>query len=135
MVGVPTFLDRRVLIWVPTLASIGPVVHQLERRHRPDGQELRRPQELHSSCSPPYPLFWPAVAHNLIWLLFFVCVATPLGIFFAVLLDRELRGTRIYQSVFYLPVVLSLVIVGFIWELQYAPTTASSTASWAGPAQ
>jgi ABC-type sugar transport system permease subunit len=41
--------------------------------------------------------------------------------FFAVLLDREMRGTRIYQSVFFLPVVLSLVVVGFIWELQYAP--------------
>jgi ABC-type sugar transport system permease subunit len=38
-----------------------------------------------------------------------------------VLLDREMRGTRIYQSVFFLPVVLSLVVVGFIWELQYAP--------------
>jgi ABC-type sugar transport system permease subunit len=42
--------------------------------------------------------------------------------FLAVLLDREVRGTRIYQSIFYLPVVLPLVVVGFIWELQYAPT-------------
>jgi multiple sugar transport system permease protein len=42
--------------------------------------------------------------------------------FFAVLLDRDMRGTRIYQSVFFLPVVLSLVVVGFIWELQYSPT-------------
>jgi ABC-type sugar transport system permease subunit len=39
----------------------------------------------------------------------------------AVLLDREMRGTRIYQSIFYLPVVLSLAIIGFIWQLQYAP--------------
>jgi ABC-type sugar transport system permease subunit len=48
-------------------------------------------------------------------------VATPIGMLFAVLLDREIRGTRIYQSIFYLPVVLSLAIIGFIWELQYAP--------------
>jgi multiple sugar transport system permease protein len=41
--------------------------------------------------------------------------------FLAVLLDRELRGQSIYQSVFYMPVVLSLVVVGFIWELQFAP--------------
>jgi multiple sugar transport system permease protein/raffinose/stachyose/melibiose transport system permease protein len=33
-----------------------------------------------------------------------------------------MRGTRIYQSIFFLPVVLSLVVVGFIWELQFAPT-------------
>ena len=48
-------------------------------------------------------------------------VATPIGILFAVLLDREMRGTRVYQSILYLPVVLSLAIIGFIWQLQYAP--------------
>jgi multiple sugar transport system permease protein len=30
-----------------------------------------------------------------------------------------MRGTRIYQSAFYIPVVLSLAIVGFIWEQMY----------------
>jgi len=49
----------------------------------------------------------------------FVFIATPIGIFLAVLLDREMRGTRIYQSVFFVPVVLSLAIVGFIWEQIY----------------
>jgi ABC-type sugar transport system permease subunit len=39
--------------------------------------------------------------------------------FLAVLLDREMRGTRIYQSIFFIPVVLSLAIVGFIWEQMY----------------
>jgi multiple sugar transport system permease protein len=56
-----------------------------------------------------------------IWLAFFTFISTPIGMFFAVLLDRELRGGRIYQSIFFMPVVLSLVVVGFIWELQYAP--------------
>ena len=41
--------------------------------------------------------------------------------FLAVLLDREMRGTRIYQTIFYLPVVLSLAVIGIIWQLQYAP--------------
>src|SRR5213078_200331 len=66
--------------------------------------------------------FWGAFGHNVIWLLWLTFIATPLGMLFAVLLDREIRGARIYQSVFYLPVVLSLVVVGFIWELQYFPT-------------
>jgi ABC-type sugar transport system permease subunit len=69
-----------------------------------------------------YAFFWPAVAHNLIWLAFLAFIATPLGMLLAVLLDRELSGKRIYQSVFFLPVVLPLVVVGFIWELQYAPS-------------
>jgi multiple sugar transport system permease protein/raffinose/stachyose/melibiose transport system permease protein len=53
------------------------------------------------------------------WLLFFVCIATPIGILLAVLLDRPLRGSAVYQSIYFTPVVLSLAVVGFIWELQY----------------
>ena len=66
-----------------------------------------------------YPDFWPAVIHNVMWLAFFVCVATPLGMLLAILLDRQLRGSSIYQSIFFTPVVLSLAIVAFIWQLQY----------------
>ena len=51
----------------------------------------------------------------------FLFVATPLGMFFAVLLDKKIRGTRFYQGALYMPVVLSLAIVGFIWQLQYSP--------------
>ena len=57
------------------------------------------------------------ITHNLIWLGVFLFIATPLGIFFAVLLDKEIRGTRFYQGALYLPVVLSLAIVGFIAQL------------------
>jgi len=67
-----------------------------------------------------YPPFWPAVRHNLIWLAVMFLVATPFGMFLAVLLDRELRGTRVYQTAIYLPVVLSLALVGFIWQLIYS---------------
>jgi multiple sugar transport system permease protein len=39
-----------------------------------------------------YPPFWPAVRHNLIWLAVTFLVATPLGMFLAVLLDKEMCG-------------------------------------------
>jgi multiple sugar transport system permease protein len=68
-----------------------------------------------------YPPFWPAVQHNLVWLAALLFVATPFAILLAVLLDRELRGTRFYQAALYLPVVLSLALVGFIAQLQFAP--------------
>ena len=57
-----------------------------------------------------YPPFWPAVRHNLIWLAVTFLIATPLGMFLAVLLDKEMRASRIYQTSFYLPVVLSLAL-------------------------
>jgi multiple sugar transport system permease protein len=68
-----------------------------------------------------YPPFWPAFRHNVIWLVFLTLVPTVLGLLLAYLLDKKIRGTRVYQSIFFLPVVLSLAVVGFIWQLVYAP--------------
>ncbi|WP_328295389.1 sugar ABC transporter permease [Kineococcus sp. NBC_00420] len=67
-----------------------------------------------------YPPFKPAIEHNLIWLVVMFVVATPLGILFAVLIDKDLKGSRFYQTALYLPVVLSLALVGFIWQLMYS---------------
>jgi multiple sugar transport system permease protein len=58
---------------------------------------------------------FPAIFNNLmliVWL--FLCSAV--GILFAYLLDKNVRGSRIYQSIYYYPVVLSLAVVGFIWK-------------------
>ncbi len=74
----------------------------------------------YSDVTSNYPPFAPAMEHNLIWLVVFFVGPTLLGIFLAVLLDREIRGSRFYQSVFFLPVVLSLALIGFIWQLIYS---------------
>jgi multiple sugar transport system permease protein len=120
MVGIPLLLEV-LLIWWPTLSSIllsftnwdgvGPVTDR-------NFVGFKNYQFMFSG----YTLFWPAFFHNLIWLAWLAFIATPLGMFLAALLDREMRGTAVYQSVLFLPVVLSLVVVGFIWELQFSPT-------------
>jgi len=38
----------------------------------------------------------------------------------AILLDQNIRGSRIYQSIFFAPVMLSLVLIGVIWQLFYS---------------
>lgn len=67
-----------------------------------------------------YPPFWPALTHNVLWLAVLFLVFTPLGMFLAILLDKEIRGTYFYQTAYYLPVVLSAALVGFIWQLMYS---------------
>src|SRR5215831_16252459 len=120
MVCVPLVFDL-ALIWGPTGASvvfsftnwdgIGPIAAE-------NFIGLKNYATLFGS----YIFFRPALLHNLEWLAFFAFVATPIGMLLAVLLDREIRGSRVYQSILYLPVVLPLVVVGFIWELQYGGT-------------
>jgi multiple sugar transport system permease protein len=89
------------------------------------------------------PDFWPAVRHNVIWLIEFTVLATPLGMLLAVVLDRGIRGSRIYQSMFFLPVMLSLALIGIIWQVVYSPqyglingilhkTTPNNAINWLG---
>ncbi|MQA80946.1 MAG: ABC transporter permease subunit [Streptosporangiales bacterium] len=118
MVGVPTIINL-CLVWLPALAS---VVLSFTRW---DGIGLEAIEwagtRNYEEIVTTYPPFWPALAHNVIWLAFFILIATPAGLLLAVLLDKGIKGTRIYQSAIYLPVVLSLAIVGFIWQLLYSP--------------
>ena len=67
-----------------------------------------------------YPPFWPAIRHNLIWLGVLFVFPTVAGVFLATQLDKQLRGTRFYQTVYFMPVVLSLALTGFIWQLIYS---------------
>jgi multiple sugar transport system permease protein len=120
MVMVP-FLVVGGIIWFPTIASIAlsftnwDGIGGITSAHWVGAENYRQVATI-------YPPFWPAVKHNLIWLGFLTFVATPFGLLLAYQLDKKIRGTRIYQGIFFLPVVLSFAIIGFIWELIYSPT-------------
>jgi multiple sugar transport system permease protein len=119
MLGVPTLIHV-AFVWVPALSSIGLSFTRWEGIGGLDTIEWRGTRN-YSEIFSIYPPFWPAVRHNLIWLAFFLVIPTTFGLFLAVLLDRELRFSRMYQSTLFLPVVLSLALVGIIWQLIYAP--------------
>src|SRR5215211_5024812 len=120
MVGVP-FLVVGGLIWFPTVASILLSFTNWDGIGGVGTAQWVGTRNYHEVAT-IYPPFWPAVEHNAIWLGFLAFVATPFGLLLAYLLDKEIRGSRIYQSIFYLPVVLSFAIIGFIWQLVYSPT-------------
>jgi multiple sugar transport system permease protein len=117
MIGVPTTLHIG-LVWLPTFGSVLLSFTEwsgLGGFETIEWEGLQNYEDIFTA----YPPFWPALMHNVRWLVFFFVVPTTLGLLIAYLLDKNLRGTRVYQSVIFLPVVLSLAIVGFIWELVY----------------
>ncbi|MFD9094796.1 carbohydrate ABC transporter permease [Streptomyces collinus] len=69
------------------------------------------------------PQFWPAVQHNVIWFVVLILVPTPFGLLLAVQLDKRIRFSRVYQTAFFLPVVISMACIGFVWQLVYNPDT------------
>ena len=119
MVGIPLLFDL-ALIWGPTLASFLISFTNWNGIGSPLDAKVIGTKNYENLLT-AYPFFWPALSHNLIWLAWLMFIATPIGMLLAVLLDRVVSGTRIYQTVFYLPVVLSLAVIGIIWSLQYAP--------------
>ena len=120
MVGIPLVLVGG-LIWFPTIASILLSFTNWDGIGGVTTAHWIGTENYHQVAT-IYPPFWPAVEHNLIWLAFLTLVATPYGLFLAYQLDKQLRGSRIYQSIFFLPVVLSFAIIGFIVQLIYSPT-------------
>ena len=117
MIAIPTLIQA-LLIWIPTVAS---VFLSFTKWNGLSITNLRfAGLDNYLYILKDYPPFWPAVLHNVIWLVFLAVIATPLGLLLAVLLDRPLRGTRIYQSFFVVPVMLSLALIGVIWQLFYS---------------
>lgn len=114
MVAVPTFLHV-LLVWVPTLASIFFSFTDWKGIRFSDINivGLLNYEQIFTVFEKD---FYQAVINNITLLVFLFFGPTALGMLLAYLLDKEMRGTRIYQSMFYTPVVLSLAVVGFIWQ-------------------
>ncbi|MFC7307929.1 carbohydrate ABC transporter permease [Streptomyces monticola] len=112
LLGIPILLDL-FIVWGPTLASVGLSFTGWDGIGDIEWVGTDNYRNLFTN----YPQFWPAVRHNLMWLAFLGLIATPFGLLLAVLIDRGVRFSRFYQSTLYMPVVLSLAIVGFIAQL------------------
>lgn len=119
MVGIPALFEL-VLVWLPALLSVGLSFTNARLDITQPGGVSFVGLSNYLFVAQDYPPFVPALEHNLIWLLFLTFVATPLGLLIAVLLDFNLRGSWLYQSVFFIPVMLSLALVGIIWQLMYS---------------
>lgn len=58
--------------------------------------------------------------NNIIWLVLYL-LAVPAGLFIAIFLNQNVRGIRLYKSLFFFPFVISQVVVGLIFSWFYAP--------------
>lgn len=120
MVGVPSALHI-AFVWVPAIATIL-LSFTNWNGFRFSGMKwvgLRNYRQIVTVFEKD---FYEALINNFWVLVFLFVVATPIGILVAYLLDKNLRGTALYQSLLYLPVVLSLAVVGFIWKsVIYSP--------------
>ncbi|GAA4489201.1 sugar ABC transporter permease [Actinoallomurus oryzae] len=67
------------------------------------------------------PTFWPSVRATALFVVMSVPASLVAGLALAVLVNRALRGVRIFRTIFYLPVVLPSVAVVALWKYVYDP--------------
>jgi raffinose/stachyose/melibiose transport system permease protein len=66
--------------------------------------------------------FWNAMVNNLKFFGIHMLLQNPIGLLLAALLSlKDVRFSSTYRTIFFLPTLLSVVIVGFIWQLILSP--------------
>lgn len=117
-VGIPTAFHI-LLVWVPAIGTIGLSFTFWTGIHISDIKWAGL--QNYNNIFTGTPVFWDAIWHNVIWLVWFGLIATPLGILLAYQIDRQIKGHRFYESAFFVPVVLSLAVTGIIWNFMLQP--------------
>lgn len=83
MVLIPTAVVA-ALVWLPAVAARRDILLRLQGRGSGPFTEAKFVGgKWYSDAVTIYPAFWPAVQHNVIWLLVLFCVATPIGMLIA----------------------------------------------------
>lgn len=66
-------------------------------------------------------LFWQSLRNTVVYMVVTVPASIGLALLLAVALDRKLRGTALYRSTFFYPVMVPSVAAGMVWVFLYAP--------------
>ncbi|MGG4032215.1 sugar ABC transporter permease [Paenibacillus cisolokensis] len=69
------------------------------------------------------PVFWPSVRRTLVLAVLSMGLQLPFALFVAILLNRFIRRPNFLVSSYFLPVILSVVIIGQLWKTIYNPTS------------
>ena len=66
-------------------------------------------------------VFLTALKNNFVWILLTIVFTVSLSLMLAVVLNRSFKGRVVYRAIFYVPYMLSWVVVGVIWKWMYNP--------------
>lgn len=65
-------------------------------------------------------MFYTSLWNNVIWLVLYM-LAVPAGLFIALFLNQQVWGIRLVKSLFFMPFVISQVVVGLVFAWFYDP--------------
>src|SRR4051812_733608 len=66
-------------------------------------------------------LFWLALQHTVIWVIIGTIAPIVIGMLLAILLWRRPKGFNVFRTFYFMPQVLSSVVISIIWNWIYNP--------------
>jgi multiple sugar transport system permease protein len=67
------------------------------------------------------PKFYQSLGNTFWYVVFVVPLTIIMSIFFAQLLNQKIRGRGVYRTIYYLPVVTSIVAISVVWKWIFNP--------------
>ena len=65
------------------------------------------------------PLFWTSLRNTLFFAAVIVPVQSGLALMLALLVNVKMRGTNLFRTLYFIPVVTSIVVVSILWRFMY----------------
>jgi raffinose/stachyose/melibiose transport system permease protein len=65
--------------------------------------------------------FWHALSNNMLLVVVSVVFQLSIGMVLALILNTGLRGTKLFRTVYFMPLLLSTVATGILWQLMLDP--------------
>ena len=67
------------------------------------------------------PAVWRALLNNLRLVTISLAVQIPFGLILALIISAKVKGRRFFRTVYFMPMLLSTVATGILWQLMYDP--------------
>jgi multiple sugar transport system permease protein len=67
------------------------------------------------------PVFWKSMRNTVLFAVFVVPLQAGFALVLALLINAKVRGVNFFRTVYFLPVVTSIVVVSMLWQFMYQP--------------
>lgn len=65
--------------------------------------------------------FWSALRNNFLFVAVVAPLQSALALLLAVLVNKPLAGSRVFRTIYFMPVATTMAVVAVVWSLMYAP--------------
>jgi multiple sugar transport system permease protein len=69
------------------------------------------------------PIFWRSLLNNFYFSIMVVPIQCGIALILALLVHQNIRGSRVFRTIFFSPVVTSIAVIAVVWIFLYNPDT------------